>query len=147
MNKKMMIFAFLLAFSHNVLAKCSFNIDSNDAMQFSAQTLTVPSDCKKVTLTLNHTGKLPAKVMGHNWVLAKTPDVKAIAMEGMSAGLANKYIKEGDDRVFAASDIIGGGESTTLEFSTDKLKAGGDYTFFCSFPGHFGIMKGKFEFV
>ncbi|MDF4805588.1 azurin, partial [Vibrio parahaemolyticus] len=23
---------------------------------------------------------------------------------------------------------------------------GGDYSFFCSFPGHWAIMQGKFEF-
>jgi azurin len=149
MNKKITSLAtvFLLTFANNVFANCELTIDSTDAMKFSADTLSVPSSCKKVTLTLNHTGKLPKKIMGHNWVLTNTSDVKAVAMEGMSAGLDNHYVKAGDERVFAASNIIGGGESTTFEFSTEKLKAGGDYTFFCSFPGHFGIMKGKFQFV
>ena len=27
--------------------------------------------------------------------------------------------------------------------STSKFKKGGDYTFLCSFPGHYSIMKGK----
>ena len=42
---------------------------------------------------------------------------------------------------------IGGGESTEITFSTEKLKSGGDYSFFCSFPGHWAIMKGKFKFT
>ncbi|HWU52342.1 MAG TPA: plastocyanin/azurin family copper-binding protein, partial [Tahibacter sp.] len=28
-------------------------------------------------------------------------------------------------------------------FAGSALKAGGDYSFFCSFPGHWAIMKGK----
>ncbi|MDE0842251.1 MAG: plastocyanin/azurin family copper-binding protein [Porticoccaceae bacterium] len=30
-----------------------------------------------------------------------------------------------------------------MTFSTDKLSAGGAYTFFCSFPGHSYSMRGK----
>jgi len=28
----------------------------------------------------------------------------------------------------------------------DKFEKGGDYTFFCSFPGHWSVMKGKLIF-
>lgn len=133
--------------SSKAFSSCAISIDSNDAMQFSKQTLSVPSSCKKVTLTLNHTGKLPKKIMGHNWVLTTSADVQAVAMDGMRAGAKNNYLKPNDTRVLAASELIGGGGSTTLEFSTEQLKAKGDYTFFCSFPGHFGIMKGQFKFV
>ncbi|MBT6073693.1 MAG: azurin, partial [Gammaproteobacteria bacterium] len=38
----------------------------------------------------------------------------------------------------------GGGAETSVTFSGDLLTAGGDYTFFCSFPGHYAIMKGLF---
>ena len=145
-NKVLIMLACLFS-ANKVLASCEISIDSNDAMQFSKQKLSVPSSCKTVKLTLNHTGKLPKKIMGHNWVLSDTADVKDVAMDGMRAGESNKYVKAGDTRVYAFSDVIGGGETTTLEFSTSKLTANGDYTFFCSFPGHFGIMKGKFEFI
>ncbi len=82
--------------------------------------------------------------MGHNWVLTTEADFKGVAMDGGSAGLKNNYLKEGDTRVLAATAIIGGGESTSVTFSTDGLTAGTAYTFFCSFPGHWGIMKGTF---
>ena len=42
--------------------------------------------------------------------------------------------------------VIHGGESTTIKFSTSKLQKGGDYTFFCSVPGHWSLMKGKLAF-
>ena len=38
--------------------------------------------------------------------------------------------------------ISGGGESASTSFDAAKLKAGESYTWFCSFPGHSGIMKG-----
>jgi len=42
--------------------------------------------------------------------------------------------------------VIGGGETARVRFSTKGLQKGGDYTFFCSFPGHFAMMKGSFVF-
>jgi azurin len=44
----------------------------------------------------------------------------------------------------AASAIVGGGEETSVTFDISALTAGGDYTFFCSFPGHYVLMNGKF---
>ena len=46
-------------------------------------------------------------------------------------------------RVIAATPMVGGGARPRAKFAGSKLKAGGDYSFFCSFPGHSAIMKGK----
>ena len=121
---------------------CKLEIAGNDAMQFDKKELDVAADCTQVELTLTHTGKLPAAAMGHNWVLVKTADVTAVANAGMSAGLANNYLTPDDPRVIASTKIIGGGQSTTVTFPTSKLTKGGDYTFMCTFPGHYVIMKG-----
>jgi azurin len=69
--------------------------------------------------------------------------MNAINTAGMKAGLAAGYVAKGDAKVIAATPVIGGGASTSTTFAGSKLKAGGDYTFFCSFPGHAGLMKGK----
>jgi azurin len=45
---------------------CKIPIESNDLMQFSANEITVPASCTEVEVTLRHSGKLPAKVMGHD---------------------------------------------------------------------------------
>lgn len=134
------------AFSAQASASCEVTIEANDMMKFSTDLISVPATCEEVSITLKHTGSLPATSMGHNIVIADTANVQAIGTEGMSAGIDNSYIKPGDDRVYAFSKVIGGGDSTTLTFDTAELKSGGDYTFFCSFPGHWAIMKGKFEF-
>jgi azurin len=125
---------------------CKLEIAGNDAMQFDKKELDVAADCTQVELTLTHTGKLPAAAMGHNWVLVKTADVTTVANSGMSAGLANNYLTPGDPHVIASTKIVGGGQSTTVTFPTSKLTKGGDYTFMCTFPGHYVIMKGTFKF-
>ena len=62
----------------------------------------------------------------------------------MSAGAENGYLPKDDPRVLAHTKLIGGGESSSVTFKTDGL-AGKDLTFFCSFPGHFAMMKGSFK--
>lgn len=123
---------------------CELSIDGNDAIQFSESELQVSKDCGEVTLTLNHVGSLPKSAMGHNWVLSQTSEAQAVVTDGINAGLANNYLKPDDQRVLASTEVVGGGESTSITFSVADLEVGGDYTFFCSFPGHFAIMKGKF---
>ncbi|HWK52561.1 MAG TPA: azurin [Steroidobacter sp.] len=125
---------------------CELTIEGNDAMQYNKKSLEVPADCTEVKLTLTHTGKLPAAAMGHNWVLTETSVFQAVDKAGMSAGLQNNYVPKDDARVIAHTKVVGGGESTSVTFPTSKLKKGGDYTFFCSFPGHASVMKGKLTF-
>jgi len=125
---------------------CKISIDSNDMMQFSAHELTVPTECTDVEVTLRHSGKLPAKVMGHDWVLAKDSDVSAIVNAGLAAGAKHGYLPESDKRIIAATRIVGGGESTTVRFSTAALAQGARYVFFCTSPGHSSVMRGAFLF-
>jgi azurin len=125
---------------------CAVAIEGNDQMQYNLKEIKVAADCTEVQLTLKHAGKLPATAMGHNWVLVKTPDIQAVANAGSSAGLPNNYLPKNDARIIASTKVVGGGESTSIKFSTASLKAGGDYSFFCSFPGHWIMMHGKFIF-
>ena len=126
---------------------CAVSIDSTDQMSFSSREIKVAADCSQVKLTLRHTGRLAATAMGHNWVLTKTADYQPVAMAGMRMTLADGYLPKKDPRVLAHTAVIGGGQSTSVTFSTAALRKGGDYTFFCSFPGHFAMMKGKLIFV
>jgi azurin len=125
---------------------CQLNINATDQMRFEQQTLQVDAACTEVEVTLHNTGKQPANVMGHDWVLTKTADVTSVANAGVSAGLANNYQKPGDARIVAATKIIGGGETSTVRFSTSRLEPGASYSYFCSAPGHSSIMKGRFVY-
>ena len=125
---------------------CKLAISATDQMRFEQQTLQVDAQCTDVEVTLHNSGKLPANIMGHDWVLTKTADMASVANAGMGAGLVNNYQKPGDKRIVAATPIIGGGESSTVRFSTAQLDAGASYSYFCSAPGHFSIMKGRFVY-
>jgi azurin len=144
--KGLWLSALLLVPTFTMADVCQVLVNATDLMRFEQQELQVEQRCTEVEVTLHHTGKLPANAMGHDWVLTKTSDVAAVANAGMGAGLANNYQKPGDTRIVAATKVIGGGESTTVRFSTDLLRAGTSYSFFCSAPGHYSIMKGRFVY-
>ena len=132
-----------LASSLAMADDCAVKIGANDAMQYDKKEITINKSCKKFTVTLTHTGTAAKTTMGHNWVLSKSEDAQAIATDGMAAGIENNYLKVGDTRVIAATKVVGGGESASVNIPLDKLTKGGSYTFFCSFPGHIALMKGS----
>ena len=145
MTRLISIVAFLLwaAGANSGPAKCEFDIVVGDYLKFSSDEMLIKKSCGNVSINLVHEGKLPANLMGHNWVLTKTAHVEAAATSGIMAGLDNDYVEKDDNRILAWTKIIGGGEKTSMSFSTSDLTVAGDYTFFCSFPGHSYGMKGK----
>ena len=125
-----------------VVADCATEIEGTDAMQYNVRSIVVPASCTEFKITLKHTGTMPVAAMGHNVVITKAADMQAVAAEGMGAGAAAAYVKAGDARVIAHTSLIGGGETTSVSFPVSKIKDGGPYEFFCSFPGHSALMKG-----
>jgi azurin len=139
--------AILLCISPALWAKtCAVTISANDQMKFDQDTIKIAAECTHVNFTLTHTGKRSARVMGHNWVLTKTTDMQAVALAGLHATLADNYVPKADPRVIAHTAIIGGGERTSITFPTNTLSKNVSYTFFCSFPGHWALMKGTLSF-
>lgn len=147
MIRKVLLASAVLFASSSAFAACSVDIEGNDAMQFNVKSIEVAKTCKEFTVNLKHPGTLAKNVMGHNWVLTTTADMQGAATDGMSAGLDKDYVKEGDTRVIAHTKVIGAGESTSVTFDVSKLAADGDYSFFCSFPGHWSLMKGTLKLV
>jgi len=122
--------------------QCAAEIEGNDAMQYNLKTMTVPAACKNYTVTLKHVGKAPKAAMGHNWMLSKAADMDAVVKTALAAGPSKDYINDADPKVIAHTKMIGGGESTSVTFAVSKLKAGENYMYFCTFPGHAALMKG-----
>lgn len=127
-------------------AECSVTVDSTDQMSYNTKEIKIDKSCKEFTVKLTHSGSLPKNVMGHNLVISKTADMQAIATEGMSQGLDKDYIKADNAAIIAHSKLIGAKEESEFKLETSKLEAGGDYSFFCTFPGHVAMMKGKVVF-
>jgi len=125
-----------------VVTDCATEIEANDAMQFNVSSIAVPSSCSDFKITLKHTGKMPVTAMGHDVVIAKQADMAGIDADGMKAGATANYVKADDSRVIAHTKLIGGGETTSVSFPVSKIKDGGPFVFFCSFPGHSTLMHG-----
>lgn len=123
--------------------ECTLVVEGNDQIQFVQKEMRASSSCGEITVTLKHIGQLAANIMGHNWILTATEDFQAVAQDGQNAGPPN-FLPANDDRVIAATTVIGGGEEVSITFDISDLEPGGDYTYFCSFPGHFVLMNGKF---
>ena len=128
-------------------AACDASIEVTEAMAYTAKSIDVPKTCKTFTINLKANGTMPKNVMGHNLVITKEGDKEAVNTDGGTAGLASNYIKANDKRVVAHTIVIAGGESASTKFDVKKLSAKNKYVFFCSFPGHAGIMKGVVNLV
>jgi azurin len=126
-------------------AECAVDIQVNDQLQFSTTAIGVDKSCKTFTVNLAHGGQMAKNVMGHNWVLSTNADMQGVLADGSAAGLDHNYLKPDDTRVIAHTKVIGGGEKDSVTFDVAKLKAGEQYMFYCSFPGHAAIMKGPVE--
>lgn len=131
-----------MALSTSIMAQDTLKvtIEGNDRMQFNLDEINAEAG-QIVQLTLVHTGKLPKAAMGHNWVLlAQGTDINKFGAAA-SKFADNSYIPEDTDQVIAATELVGGGQETTIEFTAPEA---GTYDFICSFPGHYAMMKGKF---
>ena len=113
-------------------------IESNDQMKFDIKEIKVKKG-DTIKLTLKHVGQLPKAAMGHNWVLLNADTDMASFAQAAIQARDNDYIPA--DGFIIHTDLLGGGEETTIEFEAPEI---GEYTFICSFPGHFALMNGKF---
>lgn len=116
------------------------NLTGDDMMKFNLNEIRVKAG-ETIRLTLRHVGQLPENAMGHNFVLLQQgTDVTDFGQKAATAS-DNEYIPEGSNEVIVNTEMIGGGEETTIEFTAPEV---GTYDFICSFPGHYVQMRGKF---
>jgi len=115
-------------------------ITGDDFMKFNTKEIKVKAG-QKVKLTLRHIGKLDVNIMGHNIVILKK-DVDPTEFAAKAATERdNEYIPKDSQEIIVHTKLIGGGETTVIEFDAPDV---GTYEFLCSFPGHFAMMRGKF---
>lgn len=110
-------------------------LTANDQLKFDKIELHVKAN-EKVTLTLKNVGTMPKDAMGHNFVLLK--DGTDLAAFSTSAISAPDHIPANNPAIVAHTKLLGPGESDTIEFTVPA----GQYTYICSFPGHYMTMTG-----
>lgn len=116
-------------------------LNSNDKMQYDLSEIDV-YEGQTVVLTLNHTGTMAKESMGHNFVLLKQGTDLTKFEEKAGKAQKDGYIPTDQSDIIAHTKLIGGGESDTVTFTAP---AKGTYDYLCSFPGHYSVMKGKFN--
>jgi azurin len=115
-------------------------LSGNDLMKFDKDEIIVKAG-QKVKLTLRHIGKLDINIMGHNVVILKSGVNPAEFAAKAATEKDNAYIPNDSQDIIANTELIGGGQVTSIEFDAPEA---GTYEFLCSFPGHFAMMRGKF---
>jgi azurin len=124
----------------NINKDVNIVITGDDFMKFNTKEIKVKAG-QKVKLTLRHIGKLDVNIMGHNIVILKK-DVDPTEFAAKAATERdNEYIPKDSQEIIVHTKLIGGGETTVIEFDAPEV---GTYEFLCSFPGHFAMMRGKF---
>ncbi len=126
---------------------CEVVVNSDDQMKFDKQELEIKKSCKEFKIVLKHTGKMPKAAMGHNIVISKAEDAQGVVSDGAGATAEKDFVKEGDTRVIAYTKLIGGGEETSVTVDPSKFAEGGQYEFYCTFPGHYGLMHGTVKLI
>lgn len=107
-----------------------------DQLKFATEAFTVKAG-SKVKIVMDNVATM--EVMQHNVViLAPGSDTNAIGTAGMAAGPDKDYIPE-DAAVLFYTPIAKPGEKTVVEFTAPEP---GEYPFICTYPGHYGVMKG-----
>ncbi len=124
----------------NGAKEIEIKITGNDQMQFNVKVIRV-KEGQKVTVVLEHIGTMKVNIMGHNFVLLKQGiDIGDFGSQASAAKDTNYIPNDGND-VIVHTKMIGGGETTSVTFNAPSK---GEYNFICSFPGHYGLMQGKF---
>ena len=106
-------------------------------MRFDIATLAVPAN-KQITIALENVGTDPT--MPHNMVIVEQGTGADVGQDGLKFK-DNSYVNPEDKRVIAYSALAPMGETVYFTFTTPTA---GEYEFICSYPGHWGRMKGKF---
>lgn len=126
---------------------CEAVVNSDDQMKFDKQELEIKKSCKEFKIVLKHTGKMPKTAMGHNIVISKAEDAQGVVSDGAGATAEKDFVKEGDTRVIAYTKLIGGGEETSVTVDPSKFAEGSQYEFYCTFPGHYSMMRGTVKLI
>ncbi len=97
---------------------------------------------ERLRVVIKDVGTMPKTAMAHNFVLLRRgADPKAF-VERSATARATSYIAPAlMNEVLASTSLVGAGETTDVTFTAPSQP--GDYTFLCSFPGHFLVgMRG-----
>lgn len=115
-------------------------LTGDDQMKFDKTLFKVKAG-QEIHLKMTNIGKLPAAAMSHNVViLLPGTNVQEFGEAAVGAKDSEHIPQNMLSDVVAHTKMLGPGQSDEITF---KLPEAGVYDFICTFPGHFGTMRGK----
>lgn len=105
-------------------------------MAFAQKQITVQPG-QRVKIIFENTATSPA--MQHNLVLLNTAEKDVVRRVGQAALSAEDYVPD-DPSIVAATDVAKPGETTSVTFTAPQTP--GEYTYVCTYPGHYVSMQG-----
>lgn len=115
-------------------------LTGDDQMKYDKTLFKVKAG-QDVKLDFKNIGTLPAAAMSHNVViLYPGTNVQEFGEAAVTAKDSEHIPQNMLNDVVAHTKMLGPGESDQITF---KLPDPGVYDFICTFPGHFGTMRGK----
>ena len=127
-------------------SNCEIKIEGSDMMKYDVAEITLDTSCDLTKISLKHAGKLPINAMGHNVVIVEEKNLSKITQQINFSLVEKGYLPESEDIIFISA-MVGGGDTTELEMDMSKLDKTKSYVFFCSFPGHWALMRGKIKII
>lgn len=123
---------------------CSTNLEGNTMMQYSSNNIEVDSSCSVFTIKFKNTSTVAKEYGGHNVIVSSDADFSSLTslVDPTVHSPENGFLPN-SDKIIAKSPIIGPNESYNVEIDVSRLNSGENYVFWCSFTGHWGVMKGN----
>lgn len=119
----------------------TIEIEVADNLKFNPATIQARPG-ERLRIVLKSVGKMPRTAIMHNVVLLKKGATPSVFVDRSRAAPEAGYIDPAlKDQVLASTAMIAAGE--TAEVTFEAPPQAGEYTFVCTFPGHFRFgMKG-----
>lgn len=125
-------------------------VDSKTGPAVPDATVKLPKKCmnEPILLKIKNSSELPKAAMGHNIVVVDTADLTKVATSPDNKA-DNEFVGPSVKTLVIAHTKVAGDKELTDEVTVapKTFKAGKNYSYFCSFPGHFALMQGKLVFA
>lgn len=108
-----------------------------DEMRYETTEITARAG-SRLKIVMKNTAKSPA--MQHNVVVLKDANsITEVGVAAIQAGAPNGYFPAKHESVIAGSKVAPPGETVEFLMTVPPV---GEYPYICTFPGHWGGMKG-----
>ncbi|MEX0681418.1 MAG: plastocyanin/azurin family copper-binding protein [Balneolales bacterium] len=113
----------------------TIHVKGTDNMKFDVSLIEAKPG-EQIKIIFETVSNMPKESMAHNLAIIDLDvDLDAFAMASMMAR-DNMYIApEFESGIIARTEMIGGGETSSIEFTVPETP--GDYDYVCTFPGHY----------